>query len=76
MRKISEEIADSICFVSLTPGIPVIIVGLIAAIRPNTFDMGKAQYKDITCGSLHFTAEIQRVRYDSSFPLAFKVPKH
>ncbi|XP_020605509.1 adhesion G-protein coupled receptor D1-like isoform X1 [Orbicella faveolata] len=51
-----------VAYLAIGWGIPVIIVGLIAAIRPNTFDMGKAQYKDITCGSLHFTAEIQRVR--------------
>ena len=63
--------------VFLTPGIPAVIVGLIAAIRPNTFDMGKAQYEDVTCGSLNFTAEIQRTRYDSSLILStFKAPKH
>ena len=72
MRKISEKIADFTCFVSLTPGIAAVIVGLISAIRPSTFDMGKAQYEDITCGSLNLTAQVQRTRYESSFPSSLK----
>ena len=62
--------------VFLTPGIPAVIVGLIAAIRPSTFDMGKAQREDVTCGSFNLTAEMQRTRYDSSFLSALKFPKH
>ena len=64
----AKYIASSVCFVFLTAGIPAVIVGLISAIKPSTFDMRKVQYKDITCGSLKLTAEIERTRYDSSFP--------
>ena len=74
LRKICQECIITKCsfvfFVSLTQGIPAVIVGLIAAIRPSTFDMGKVQYEDITCGSLNFSAEVQRTRYD------LKVPKY
>ena len=76
MRKISDKISGSVCFVFLNPGIPAVIVGLISAIRPSTFDMRKSQYEYITCGSLKLTAEIQRTRYDSSFPSALRVSKH
>ena len=38
--------------------------------------MGKAQYEDVTCGSLNLTAEIQRTRYDSSFLSILKAPKN
>ena len=44
------------------PGLPAIIVGLIAAIRPETYDMSKTYYKDIMCGSLKLRAEIMRDR--------------
>ncbi|XP_068746819.1 uncharacterized protein [Montipora capricornis] len=43
-------------------GLPVIIVGLIAAVRPQTYDMDKTYYKKVTCGSLTFFAEIIRYR--------------
>ena len=46
----------------LTTGLPVVIVGLIAAIRPVTYDMSKTYYKDVMCGSLKFSAEIIRDR--------------
>ena len=46
----------------LTTGLPVVIVGLIAAIRPVTYDMSKTYYKDVTCGSLKLSAEIIRGR--------------
>ncbi|KAL9982927.1 hypothetical protein ACROYT_G005042 [Oculina patagonica] len=51
-----------VTYVAIGWGIPTVIVGLIAAIKPSTFDMGKTQYKDITCGSLKLTAEVQRNR--------------
>ncbi|XP_020603368.1 vasoactive intestinal polypeptide receptor 2-like [Orbicella faveolata] len=63
-----------VAYLAIGWGIPTVIVGLISAIRPSTFDMREAQYEDITCGSLKLTAEIQRTRYDSSFPSALKVP--
>ena len=47
---------------SLTTGLPVVIVGLIAAIRPVTYDMSKTYYKDVMCGSLKLSAEIIRDR--------------
>ncbi|CAH3032747.1 unnamed protein product [Porites lobata] len=43
-------------------GIPAVIVGLVAAIRPSSYDMGKSLYKNITCGSLNFAAMIERTR--------------
>lgn len=43
-------------------GLPAILVGLIAAIRPETYDMSKTYYKDVTCGSLKLPAEIMRDR--------------
>ena len=43
-------------------GLPVIIVGLIAAIRPETYDMSKTYYEDVMCGSLKLSAEIIRDR--------------
>ena len=46
----------------LTTGLPVVIVGLIAAIRPVTYDMRKTYYKDVMCGSLKLSAEIIRDR--------------
>ena len=46
----------------LTTGLPVVIVGLIAAIRPVTYDMSKTHYKDVMCGSLKLSAEIIRDR--------------
>ncbi|KAL9982391.1 hypothetical protein ACROYT_G004426 [Oculina patagonica] len=49
-------------YVAVGWGIPTAIVGLVAAIKPATFDMGKAQYKEITCGSFNFTGEVQRTR--------------
>ena len=38
------------------------IVGLVAAIRPVSFDMGKHLTVDITCGSLNLTARTERER--------------
>ena len=46
----------------LTTGLPVVTVGLIAAIRPVTYDMSKTYYKDVMCGSLKLSAEIIRDR--------------
>ncbi|CAH3032757.1 unnamed protein product [Porites lobata] len=43
-------------------GIPAVIVGLVAAIRPSSYDMGKSFYKNITCGSLKIAAKIERTR--------------
>ncbi len=60
-----HALALSLCLL-FWAGIPTVIVGLVAAIKPSTFDMAKAQYKDITCGSLKLTAEVQRNRYDLS----------
>ena len=40
----------------------MVIVGLIGAIRPQTYDMGKTYYKDVICGTLTLTAEIVRER--------------
>ena len=46
----------------LTTGLPVVIVVLIVAIRPVTYDMSKTYYKDVMCGSLKLSAEIIRDR--------------
>ena len=40
----------------------MIIVGLVAAIRPLTYDMTKTYYKDVICGTLKLSAEIIRTR--------------
>ena len=47
-------------------GLPAIIVGLTAAIRPETYDMSKTYYKDVMCGSLKLSAEIMRDRLDNA----------
>ena len=44
-------------------GFPLIIVGLIAAVRPQTYDMAKTYYRDVTCGLLKLSAEIIRDRF-------------
>ena len=49
-------------FIVIILGIPAVIVGLVAAIRPSSYDMGKSLYKNITCGSLNFAAKIERTR--------------
>ncbi|XP_027041927.1 adhesion G-protein coupled receptor D1-like [Pocillopora damicornis] len=51
-----------ITYVVIGWGLPVVIVGLIAAIRPVTYDMSKTYYKDVLCGSLKLSAEIIRDR--------------
>ncbi|XP_066029938.1 uncharacterized protein [Pocillopora verrucosa] len=51
-----------ITYIVIGWGLPVVIVGLIAAIRPVTYDMSKTYYKDVTCGSLKLSAEIIRGR--------------
>ncbi|XP_068707413.1 corticotropin-releasing factor receptor 1-like [Montipora foliosa] len=43
-------------------GIPAVIVGLVAAIRPSIFDMGQSQTAEVTCGALNLTVYIQRTR--------------
>ncbi|CAH3032540.1 unnamed protein product, partial [Porites lobata] len=43
-------------------GIPAVIVGLVAAIRPSSYDMRKNFYKNITCGSFKIAAKIERTR--------------
>lgn len=40
----------------------MVIVGLIAAIRPLTYDMTKTYYKEVMCGTLKLPAEIIRTR--------------
>ncbi|XP_074614543.1 adhesion G-protein coupled receptor D1-like [Acropora palmata] len=43
-------------------GVPVVIVGLVASIRPSTFDMAESGTTEITCGALNLTATKQRTR--------------
>lgn len=43
------------------------IVGLVAAIRPVSFDMSKPLTVDITCGSLNLTARTERERCGYDF---------
>ena len=50
------------CHVIFSSGIPAVIVGLVAAIRPVSFDMSKPSTVDVTCGSLHLTARAKRNR--------------
>ena len=40
----------------------MVIVGLIAASRPLTYDMTKTYYKEVICGTLKLPAEIIRTR--------------
>ena len=40
----------------------MIIVGLVAAIRPLTYDMTTTYYKEVMCGTLKLPAEIIRTR--------------
>ena len=34
-------------------GIPAVIIGIVAAINPFTYDMSLLLHEDIQCGSLH-----------------------
>jgi len=43
-------------------GIPAVIVGLVAAINPFTYDMSVLLQEDIQCGSLQFTLTFDRDR--------------
>lgn len=43
------------------------MVGLVAAIRPVSFDMSKPLTVDFTCGSLNLTARTERERYGYDF---------
>ncbi|XP_022790922.1 uncharacterized protein LOC111330348 [Stylophora pistillata] len=43
-------------------GIPGVIVGLVAAIQPSTYDMSTILYKNITCGTLKLTGTVDRER--------------
>ncbi|XP_044169377.1 uncharacterized protein LOC122953512 [Acropora millepora] len=43
-------------------GVPAVIVGLVASIRPSTFDMAESETTEITCGALNLTATKQRTR--------------
>lgn len=49
-------------YVGIGWGIPAVIVGLVAAIRPSTFDMSKPLTKDVTCGALKLTGQVKRTR--------------
>lgn len=51
-----------VAYVALGWGIPTVIMGLVAAISPFTFDMGKPSYTDISCGALQLTARNERRR--------------
>ncbi|CAH3125439.1 unnamed protein product [Porites lobata] len=51
-----------ITYVIIGWGIPVIIVGLVAAIRPLTYDMTTTYYKEVMCGTLKLPVEIIRTR--------------
>ena len=44
-------------------GVPAVIVGLVASIRPSTFDMAESETTEITCGALNLRATKQRTRY-------------
>ena len=44
-------------------GIPAVIVGCVAAVRPSTFDLRAPLTMDIMCGSLTFTSTVNRTRY-------------
>ena len=41
-------------------------MGLVASIRPSTFDMAESGTTEITCGALNLTATKQRTRYECS----------
>lgn len=43
-------------------GIPAVIVGIVAAINPFTYDMSVPLQEDIECGSLQFTVTFDRDR--------------
>jgi len=43
-------------------GIPAVIVGAVACIRPSTYDMGAALMADFY-GEQEITVEVERVRY-------------
>lgn len=44
-------------------GIPAVIVGCVAAMRPSTYDVRAPLTMDIMCGSLNFTSTVTRTRY-------------
>ena len=44
-------------------GIPALTVGITAAARTETYDMGQTIIEDIWCGSIKFAAKLERARY-------------
>ncbi|CAH3158045.1 unnamed protein product, partial [Pocillopora meandrina] len=51
-----------VAYVAMGWGIPIVLMGFVAAISPSTFDMGKASYTDVSCGALQLTAKNERRR--------------
>lgn len=50
-------------FFSKYIGVPGVVVALMAAIQPSTYDMSTILYKDITCGTLKLRGTEERERY-------------
>ena len=51
-------------------------MGLVASIRPSTFDMAESETTEITCGALNLTATKQRTRYECSVLIRVIHPFH
>ncbi|XP_027057142.1 uncharacterized protein LOC113684043 [Pocillopora damicornis] len=51
-----------VAYVAMGWGIPIVLMGFVAAISPSTFDMRKASYTDVSCGALQLTAKNERRR--------------
>ena len=51
-------------------------MGLVASIRPSTFDMAESETTEITCGALNLTATKQRTRCECSILIGVIHPFH
>ena len=51
-------------------------MGLLASIRPSTFDMAESETTEITCGAQSLNATKQRTRYECSILIGIIHPFH
>ncbi|KAL9983045.1 hypothetical protein ACROYT_G005169 [Oculina patagonica] len=57
----AERPIHYLSYILLGWGIPAVIVGLVAAIKPSTYDMSIPLNENVTCGSLQFTVTYNRM---------------
>ena len=63
--RVNRDLIESDTFnkAIILSGVPALIVGITAAARTETYDMGQTIIEDIWCGSIKFSAKVERARY-------------